>query len=245
MSAHADASPNLHASDPSAPGCESSTIHGLSPRQGTQDDTIGSVKNSALFLQSAESYLTLLGRVGEDQWQQHGLGEWNVRSLAGHTARAILTVESYLGQDEPGDITIPSAEDYYNSVLEQFTDHPSIEARGVEAGSWLGDDPVAKVAEALARTKTLIAAQPDDRIVSIGGMGILLDEYLRTRVVELVVHSLDLAAAIDADDYTPPSAAVYTAVGLLSGTAVYKGFGPQVLRALTGRGPLPADFTVV
>lgn len=203
------------------------------------------VKNTALFLQSAESFLTLLGTVREEQWQQHGLGAWTVRSLAGHTARAILTVESYLGQDEPGDVTIPSAENYYNSVLEQFTDHASIEARGVEAGAWLGDDPVAQVGAALARTKTLIAAQPDDRIVSIGGMGILLDEYLRTRVVELVVHSIDLAGAIGADEYTPPDAAIYTAVGLLSGTAVYRGFGPQLLKALTGRGQLPEDFTVV
>lgn len=203
------------------------------------------VKNSALFLQSAESFLTLLGEVRDEQWQQHGLGAWTVRSLAGHTARAILTVESYLGQDEPGDITIPSAENYYNSALEQFTDHGSIEVRGVEAGTWLGDDPVAQVGAALARTKALIATQPDDRIISIGGMGILLDEYLRTRVVELVVHSIDLAGAIGADDYTPPPAAIYTAVGLLSGTAVYKGFGPQLLRALTGRAPLPEGFTVV
>lgn len=203
------------------------------------------VKNAALFLQSAESFLTLLGEVRPEQWQDHGLGTWTVRSLAGHTARAILTVESYLGQDEPGDITIPSAEEYYKSALEKFTDHHSIEVRGVEAGAWLGDDPVAQVAAALSRTRALISAQPDDRIISIGGMGILLDEYLRTRVVELVVHSIDLAGAIGADDALPPVDAIATAVALLSATAVHRGFGPHLLMALTGRAPLPEGFTVV
>jgi uncharacterized protein (TIGR03083 family) len=202
------------------------------------------VSNTTLFLHASESFVHLLGQVRDDQWEQPGLGVWSVRSLAGHTARAILTVESYLGQDEPGAVTIPSAEAYYNDVLEQFTDHESIEARGVEAGAWLGDDPVAQVTEALARTRALIAAQPADRIVSIGGMGILLDQYLRTRVVELVVHSIDLARAIGSE-HTPPAEGIATTVSLLAGTAAHKGQGVALLMALTGRAPLPEGFTTV
>ena len=200
--------------------------------------------NTRLFTQASESFVQLLGQVTPEQWEQPGIGSWTVRSLAGHTARAILTVESYLGQDEPGSLTIPSAEHYYNEVLEQFTDHASIEARGVEAGLWLGDDPVAQVSEALSRTRALIAAQPSDRLVSIGGMGILLDQYLRTRVVELVVHSLDLARAIGVV-YVPPADGVATAVSLLTGTAVHKGLGTTLLLAITGRQPLPEGFTTV
>src|SRR5690606_715126 len=105
----------------------------------------------------ADSFTRLLSEVRDEQWSQPGLGVWTVRDLAGHTARAILTVETYLTQDEPGDITIPSAEHYYNNVLEQFTDHDAIASRGVDAGVWLGDDPVAMVTDAVARTRTLIA----------------------------------------------------------------------------------------
>lgn len=202
------------------------------------------MSNTTLFLDASESFVQLLARVRAEQWEQSALGTWTVRSLAGHTARAILTVESYLRQDEPGAVTIPSAEDYYNDVLEQFTDHAAIEARGVEAGIWLGDDPVAQVSEALERTRALIAAQPGDRIVSIGGMGILLDQYLRTRVVELVVHSIDLARAIGAD-HTPPAGGIATAVSLLAGTAAHKGQGVTLLMALTGRAQLPPGFTTV
>lgn len=202
------------------------------------------MSNTTLFIEASDSFVRLLGQVGDDQWENPGLGAWTVRSLSGHTARAILTVETYLSHDEAGSVTIPSAEDYYNEVLEQFTDHASIEARGVEAGAWLGEDPVTQVSEALTRTRALIAEQPDDRIVSIGGMGILLEQYLRTRVVELVVHSLDLARAIGAD-YTPPAGGLATAVSLLTGTAVHKGLGTELLLAITGRELLPEGFTTV
>jgi hypothetical protein len=36
----------------------------------------------------------VLGQVRDDQWELPGLGVWTVRSLAGHTARAILTDEA-------------------------------------------------------------------------------------------------------------------------------------------------------
>lgn len=210
----------------------------------TRSDTMGLVSNTALFNASADAFLGLLGEVAPDQWESPGLGSWTVRSLAGHTARAILTVETYLGQDEPGSATIPSAEHYYNQVLEQFTDHTSIEQRGVEAGAWLGSDPVDQVRDAINRTKVLIGEQPADRLVSIGGMGILLDEYLRTRVVELIVHSIDLARAIGSN-YTPPKDALAMTVGLLAQTAVHRGSGVELLLGLTGRENLPEGFTVV
>ena len=65
------------------------------------------MSNTTLFLDASESFVQLLARVRAEQWEQPALGTWTVRSLAGHTARAILTVESYLGQDEPGAVTIP------------------------------------------------------------------------------------------------------------------------------------------
>ena len=67
------------------------------------------MSNAALFSSAAGSYLELLGDIRDDQWDLPGLGVWTVRDLAGHTARAILTVENYLGQEEPGEATIGSA----------------------------------------------------------------------------------------------------------------------------------------
>ncbi len=202
------------------------------------------VSSEALFSSSAQSFLDVLGRVGADQWELPGLGSWTVRSLAGHTARAILTVETYLGQEEPGHVTITSAEGYYTTVYPQFTDAAAVAERGVEAGIWLGDDPVGHVTGALARTRALIESQPENRIVSIGGMGILLSEYLRTRVLELVVHTIDLSRATGIAN-SLPEAAIVEALTLASASAAARGQGHDVLMALTGRASLPEGFTVV
>jgi uncharacterized protein (TIGR03083 family) len=202
------------------------------------------VPNTALFSRSAESFIGILRQITPQQWQLPGLGSWTVRSLAGHTARAILTVENYLSQEEPGDVTIPSAPEYYTSVYAQFTDDAAVAARGVEAGEWLGDDPVGQVSAALGRARALIESQPTNRIVSIGGMGILLGEYLRTRNFELVVHSIDLSRATGIPHALPPTA-IADAVSLGAATAALRGDGEVLLLALTGRGSLPDGFTVV
>jgi uncharacterized protein (TIGR03083 family) len=202
------------------------------------------VSDTVLFNRSANSFIAVLAQVTDEQWELPGLGDWTVRSLAGHTARAILTVETYLGQEEPGGVTVPSAEEYYTSVYPQFTDAAAVAARGVEAGIWLGADPVGQVTDALSRTRALIESQPPTRIVSIGGMGILLSEYLRTRVFELVVHTIDLSSAIGVDPDLSPEAVADT-VALASATAAARGRGVDVLMALTGRGTLPQGFSVV
>jgi len=202
------------------------------------------VSSAALFARSASSFVELLGQIHDDQWELPGLGVWTVRSLAGHTARAILTVESYLGQEEPSDVTIPDAAAYYSSVYPQFTDAAAVAARGVEAGVWLGSDPAAQVSSALTRTLAEVDSQPANRIISIGGMGILLSEYLRTRVLELVVHTIDLARATGIP-HSLPTATITEALALASATAAGKGEGETVLLALTGRVELPAGFSVV
>lgn len=200
--------------------------------------------NTALFLSSATAFVNLLGEIGGDQWSEPGLGSWTVRSLAGHTARAILTVENYLLQEEPGDVTIATAEAYYSTVYFTFTDDAAVAARGVEAGEWLGDHPVSQVSAALARATAAIESQPSNRIVSIGGMGIQLSEYLRTRVFELVVHTIDLSQATGLP-HCLPLAALENAVTLAAAVASRRGSGEDVLLALAGRRQLPEGFSMV
>ncbi len=198
----------------------------------------------ALFTRSANAFVELLGQIRADQWELPALGNWDVRSLAGHTARAILTVENYLSAEEPGTVSVSSADAYYTAIYPQFTDAASVEARGVEAGAWLGDDPIGQVGSALARTEALIDAQPPNRIVGIGGMGIPLIEYLHTRVFELVVHTIDLAHATGIE-HELPTAAIADSLELAARVAAHGEHAEQVLLALTGRGPLPDGFSVV
>ena len=197
-----------------------------------------------MFLHSATAFHDLVARIDDGQWDTIALGEWSLRSLVGHTTRAILTVESYLMLDDPGFAGVQNAEGYYARVYRDLTDPAAVAARGVEAGIWLGDDPARTVSDALARARALIDSAPPERIVSIGGLGIALSEYLRTRVFELVVHSIDIARATGLSHGQPPEAIAAT-LELAAGIAAARGDAEAVLLALTGRAPLPAGFTVV
>ncbi|GLK16061.1 maleylpyruvate isomerase N-terminal domain-containing protein [Herbiconiux flava] len=200
--------------------------------------------SAAAFLHSATAFHALVARIPDDAWETVALGEWSLRSLVGHTTRAILTVESYLRLDDPGFENVPDAEHYYSRVYRDLTDPAAVAARGVEAGVWLGDDPAQAVADALGRAMALVDAAPAERIVSIGGLGIALPEYLRTRVFELVVHSIDITRATGIP-HGQPAACVAATLALAAGVAATRGDAEQLLLALTGRGTLPAGYTVV
>jgi uncharacterized protein (TIGR03083 family) len=204
----------------------------------------GSMGNAATFFHAATAFHGLVSAIPDDQWDSPALGEWTVRSLVGHTTRAILTVESYLLLDDPGYPNVPDAETYYARVYRDLTDPEAVAARGVEAGIWLGDEPARAIADAISRSTALVEAAPPERIVSIGGLGIELPEYLRTRVFELVVHSLDLSRATGIPHGQSPDAIAAT-LALAAGIAAARGDGELLLRALTGRDTLPADFTLV
>ena len=65
-----------------------------------------------------------------------------------------------------------------------------------QVARWLAEErPAVVAAEALRRASARLAAQPPGRLVAVGPHALSLDEYLRTRVLELVVHSVDLSRA--------------------------------------------------
>ncbi len=200
--------------------------------------------SAAMYFHSATAFHDLVTRIDDDQWDSVALGEWSLRSLVGHTTRAILTVESYLLLDDPGYPNVQNAEGYYARVYRDLTDPVAVAARGVEAGIWLGADPAQTIADALSRAMALVDAAPPERIVSIGGLGIELPEYLRTRTFELIVHSIDISRATGLPHGQSPDAIAAT-LELAAGIAAMRGDGELLLAALTGRGALPAGFSVV
>jgi uncharacterized protein (TIGR03083 family) len=202
------------------------------------------MSSAAMFFHSASAFHDLVTRIPAASWDEPALGEWTLRSLVGHTTRAILTVESYLALDDPGFPNVANAEAYYARVYRDLTDPASVAARGVEAGIWLGADPAQAVADALARAMALVDTAGPERIVSIGGLGIELGEYLRTRVFELVVHSIDIADAAGVP-HGQPAEAVAATLHLAAGVAAARGDGEALLRSLTGRATMPEGYSVV
>jgi uncharacterized protein (TIGR03083 family) len=196
------------------------------------------------FETAAHSFLDLVAQVQPSKWGEPALGVWDVRSLVGHTARAILTVEQYLTADAAAEVTTPDAESYYAEVFTSYTDNDAIAARGVEAGKALNENSGFEYEEALNRALALIQSLGTDHVVAIGPLGIPLSEYLRTRVFELVVHSMDIANAVNLEHGIPPEV-VANVADLAARVAVRKGDGEAVLFALTGRKPLPQRYSIL
>ncbi len=84
-----------------------------------------------------------------------------------------------------------------------------------------------------------VASEPDDAVCTSRFGGMLLIDYLPTRIVELTVHTLDLTDALDRPPTVRPDAVALT-------TAIMAQIAdPLVLiRSLGGRAALPDGFNV-
>lgn len=197
------------------------------------------------FESAARSFAGLVHRIPADRWNGPGLGEWDLRSLVGHTSRSIITVSTYLQTPaEREDVATP--QEYYARIADYVVSAgaAAITERGRQAGRDLGDDPVHTVDELVERVLGELEAAGNPLIGVIGGLGIRLHTYLPTRVFELAVHGLDIARATGLR-YDVPTDVLDEAAALAARIAVAIGRGDDLLMSLTGRERLPASFSVV
>jgi uncharacterized protein (TIGR03083 family) len=203
------------------------------------------VVNAAIFASAATAFAELVRDIPATKWDGPGLGEWDLRSLVGHTSRSLITVSTYL-QTTAEREDIAGAVEYYVYARE-FANNAGTEAiveRGRQAGRDLGDDPAAAVDHLLAGALDDLSGAGDPLITVIGGVGMRLSGYLPTRTFELAVHGLDIARATGLT-FAPPEEVLADAAALAARIGVAFGQGETVLSALTGRAALPEAFSVV
>lgn len=194
------------------------------------------------FTEAARTFAELVGRIPENRWEGPGLGEWNLRSLVGHTSRSLITVETYLSQPVGTEEALTPAA-YYVAVA--GIDPRGVVGRGVAAGKALGDNP-AELVDALAMRVPALVETAGNPVINTAAGGMRLENYLPTRSLELVVHSLDIAAAVPDIDGPEFSDQLLSQVARVAATAaVLQGRGVELMLALTGRAPLSPDFSVV
>ncbi|MBW3616002.1 MAG: maleylpyruvate isomerase N-terminal domain-containing protein [Actinobacteria bacterium] len=174
-----------------------------------------------------------------DRWSQPSvLAQMEVGELAAHLARAILQVEWFLDMPEPDPPVITAAQ-YYAPLVEP---DPNAQANvGVReraattaAGGWarLYLD-ASKVQDRLA--ERLPETPPERRVLAFAGRALLIDEYLKTRLVELAVHIDDLARSLEVPMPPLPDAATAVAIAVLVDTARARHGDQAVLHALARR----------
>ena len=193
------------------------------------------------FADAAGWFVRTAALVG-DRWDRPGLGEWDVRSLVGHTSRSLLTVEAYLQQ--PADsVEVATAVAYY-AATSALAGGPGVAQRGRDAGTALGEDPAGAVADIAARVVPVVEACDGDELLTTIAGGMRLRDYLPTRTFELVVHTADLSAALGVP-VEAPAAPASQALHLVADLAVAGDLVGPLLLAATGRRGLPPGFTVL
>lgn len=157
-------------------------------------------------------------QVHENWGRASVLAHWSVGGLAGHLARAVLTFPRYLDGAPPTDAS-QSVDAAGYLLLALSTEDLAVDSRLATAIRARGDEEASRGPVALAddvehalgtlvpllgRQRTRVSGR---RVLGVlEGITVPLDEYLRTRVLELVVHLDDVAASLDRDVAAPPHA---------------------------------------
>ncbi|MEQ6903668.1 maleylpyruvate isomerase family mycothiol-dependent enzyme [Nocardioides sp. YIM 152588] len=202
----------------------------------------------AWFAAAAGGFLALLPGIDGDRLAAVGLGEWDVRSLLGHTCRAFSTIEAYLGATGDGDAppdALLGTLDYFVLAAQGRADPAQVAQRGRDAGAALGDEPVAAARGIAERGLAAVERTPDAAVLTTPLGPMALVDYLPTRAFELTVHGLDLARATGQEPPPPLARAVPDCLALVAAVLSTDDRGVAALLALTGREPLPAGFRVI
>ena len=188
----------------------------------------------AAFDDAADFAAGLLDEVTD--WSRPGLGEWDIGGLGGHLVRGAAGPSRNLAPEAesgpPG-----TAADYFLGYLEVRQDVAAdVAARArQEIGDGDPHDIPAAFREAAQASVAALASHPPSTPV-VSGFGTLpLDEYTRTRVLELTVHGLDLAAALGRPDAAPPSGLTLTLTLLTEIAVADPHKASHLIGALTGR----------
>lgn len=155
------------------------------------------------FLSAADSTRPLLDLPDlERRWDRpSALERMTVGGLAAHLSRAVTVVTRYLDTDAPPPFR--DAPDYFLSIFPEVdTDLDSEMATGVRAraATEAEEGPEAvRVAWDRAREELEIRLASDEpaRGIAVRGSSMRIEDYLITRLVELVIHADDLAASLD------------------------------------------------
>jgi uncharacterized protein (TIGR03083 family) len=180
-----------------------------------------------------------------ERWEaDSALDGLTVGALAAHLYAATRRLEKALAQREPeapgmvagiADFYGPNRIDDTTQLDDAF--HVAIRAEAAERAG-RGAGALVEAFEALVgRLKISLADQRSTRLVPvlrIEGGAASLSEYLRTRVVELLVHTDDLAASVGTE-IDPPADAASAAFGVFLDLARARAGDVAVLRAFSRR----------
>lgn len=204
------------------------------------------------YLAAADQAAVLLStsEVAEAWQKPSALPEMSVGALAGHLAYQILSVDRTLREPVPGGPPIALLDHYARAawIGEPLDGEVNTGIRAKAAGiAAHGPQPVSQgAADALADQHTTLRERFGDGPVFLPqtGRSLTLDDFLTTRLLELVVHTDDLAVSVGLPTEVPDGA--FDAVLVLLTRLAARRHGPvALLRALARTERAPAAVNAI
>jgi uncharacterized protein (TIGR03083 family) len=207
---------------------------------GTRDDFLAVARSAVALLREP----AVAARWGEPS----ALSGFGVSGLAGHLAYQVLALPRILAEPVPDEPSVSLLEHYAKvEWIDAGLDDDinvrirrggeEVAADGPEALAARVDAAIGELAGELAS-----AANRPVRIPLWGPWSLPLDDMLITRMMELAVHSDDLAVSVGVPTPELPPNAAETVIGLLSRLAVRRHGTTAVLRALSRAERAPAGI---
>jgi hypothetical protein len=209
-----------------------------------------------------EDFLTVAGRAADllrepavaEHWARpSALPEFSVAGLAGHLAYQVLVVPSVLAAPRPCEPTVPLLGHYEQASWVGAELDADINVRIRRGGEQLAaraEGPAALAEQVAAAVVELTGSLPADlerpvRMTIWGPWSLRLEDLLVTRMMELAVHSDDLAVSVELPTPVLPPSAVQTVIDLLSRLAVRRHGAASVLRALSRAERAPENIAAI
>jgi mycothiol maleylpyruvate isomerase-like protein len=202
------------------------------------------------YLLAAASAAQLIGdEAAAEAWTTtSALPGFTVGGLAAHLSGQVTVVAQALNLPQPqGEVvSLPGHYARVSWIGADLDDDINVQIRqGGEDAALDGAIAVAARTEsAMREIATLLPDQPADRLVQppAGPWVLSLDDFLTTRMMEIAVHSDDLACSVAIPTPHLPAAVLDPVFALLSALAVRRHGPTAVLRALTRAERAPASI---
>ena len=178
-----------------------------------------------------------LEEVGERWDEPSALTDMTVGALTAHLARAVTSVPECLDAHVPETEEPRSAAAYFLPVDADLTSSINTRIRHASSGLAREGHPVVLAAmdHAQELLRVRLSEEPEDRLVHVKARNevLMLDDYLKTRIIELATHTDDLCVSLGRP--TPTLPGVDVAIATLIDIAALRHGELAVLRALARR----------
>lgn len=210
--------------------------------------TITPIRESFLIAADAAARLLADPSVAGRWEQPSALTEFNVSGLAGHLASQLFYVRDAVALPPPTGEPMTVEEHYDNADwIEAPLDAESNVSTRVNGERAAAGGPVALSAAAtrtVAGLRTSLQLALPDRLVDLpwADRRLLLDDFLLTRLMEISVHSDDLAVSVGVPTPVLPVEVLRPVIELLTGLSLRRHGGLALVRALSRRERAPSTI---